>query len=462
MGDGDDHVLALDQVLDVLVELALLEHRTTVVGEAAAHRHQLGPQECAQHLTRGQDLEIPGDARHHLVELVGDLAALERRQAVEAQIEDGSRLDVGEAVATVLDLVPGLVDQRDQGGHVARRPGLGHERLARRRRVLRGADGGDDRVHVGDRDGEADQDVRPLPRALELVRRAPGDDLFAEGHEGDDDVAQVHGHGPAAVEGQHIDAEGALERGVAVELVEHHVGVGVAAQLDDDPHPISVRFVAQVGDALDRAVLHHLGDALHEAGLVELVRNLGEDDGFPVATDALDHGARAHGDRAAPALVGAFDAAAAEDDGARGEVRARHMLHQARDRDLRIVDIGAAGVDHLTQVVGRDVGRHADRDAARAVDQQVRELGREDLGLLRALVVVGLEIDRLAVDIGEERLRRFGHARLGVAHGGRRGRRPRSRNCPAPRSGGGAWRRAGPCAPWRRRWPNRRGDGTCP
>ena len=37
---------------------------------------------------------------------------------------------------------------------------------------------------------------------------------------------------------------------------------------------------------------------------------------------------------------------------------------QLFDGDVGIVDIGDAGVDHLAQIVGRDVGRHADGDAA--------------------------------------------------------------------------------------------------
>ena len=77
-------------------------------------------------------------------------------------------------------------------------------------------------------------------------------------------------------------------------------------------------------------------------------------------------------------------------------------------------------VDHLAHVVRRDVGRHADRDAGRAVDQQVRERRRQDGRFFGGLVVVGDEVDGLLVEI---RHHRFGHrlrARFGVAH--RRGR----------------------------------------
>src|SRR3546814_8222430 len=75
---------------------------------------------------------------------------------------------------------------------------------------------------------------------------------------------------------------------------------------------------------------------------------------------------------------GVADAGAAEDDAAGREVRPRHVLHEAVDGDLGIVDVGAAGVDHLAEIVRRDVGRHADGDAAGAVDQQVRKARRSE------------------------------------------------------------------------------------
>ena len=85
-----------------------------------------------------------------------------------------------------------------------------------------------------------------------------------------------------------------------------------------------------------------------------------------------------------------------------------------------IVDQRDAGVDHLAEIVRRNVGRHADRDAARAVDQQVREARRQDHRLLLVAVVVRLEVDGVLVDVVEQRHGRPGQAALGVAHRRRR------------------------------------------
>jgi hypothetical protein len=103
-----------------------------------------------------------------------------------------------------------------------------------------------------------------------------------------------------------------------------------------------------------------------------------------------------------------------------GKVRPRHDLQQLLQRQRRVVDQRQAGVDDLAQIVRRDVGGHAHRDSPRAIDQQVRNARRQNHRLLLPPVVVGLEVDRVLLDVGQERGSGARHAALGVAHAGRR------------------------------------------
>jgi hypothetical protein len=96
------------------------------------------------------------------------------------------------------------------------------------------------------------------------------------------------------------------------------------------------------------------------------------------------------------------------------------MFHELRNGDLGIVDQRAAGVDQFAEIVRRNVGRHANRDSAGAVGQQIGEGRRQNGRLLLALVVVRLELDGFLVDVREQRLCRGSEARLSVAHGSRR------------------------------------------
>ena len=77
-------------------------------------------------------------------------------------------------------------------------------------------------------------------------------------------------------------------------------------------------------------------------------------------------------------------------------------------------------LDDLDQVVRRDVGGHADRDAGRAVDDEVGDRRRQHDRLDLAAVVVGPEVDGVLVDRGGHRHRGRRHPALGVAHRGGR------------------------------------------
>ena len=67
--------------------------------------------------------------------------------------------------------------------------------------------------------------------------------------------------------------------------------------------------------------------------------------------------------------------------------------------------------------MGRDVRSHADGDAGGAVDEQIGEARGEHLGFLQRLVVVGLPVDGLLLEVGQEFHGRLVQSGFGVTHG---------------------------------------------
>ncbi len=463
MRERDDHVLALDQVLVLELAVALDDLRLARRGELVAHRDQLVLDDRLDAGARGEDVEIVADLGRQLLQLVGDLRRAERRQTLQAQVEDGARLLFRQLVGAVLgDQVSRIGDQLHQRLDVLRRPAPLHQALARRGRIGRGADQRDHLVDIGDGRGETDQHMRAVARLAEQELRAAAHHLFAEGDEAGEDVLQPELLRPSAVQRHDVDAEARLQRREAVELVQHHVAHRVALQLDDHAHAVAVGFVADVGDALDALVAHQLGHLLLHRRLVHLVGHFGDDDRLAVLAHRLERHLGPHDDRAAAGLVGGADAGAAEDDAAGGEIRPVDELHQLRHAEMRLVDQRDRGVDHLAEIVRRDVGRHADGDAAGAVHQDVGEGRRQDHRLLQRVVVVVAEVDGLLVEIVQQRVRRLVEPHLGVAHG--RGRIAVERAEIAlpvdQRHAHGEVLRHP--APARRRSPGRHADGTCP
>ena len=149
-----------------------------------------------------------------------------------------------------------------------------------------------------------------------------------------------------------------------------------------------------------------------------------------------------------------------EDLAAGGEVGALDVLAEVLAGQRRVADQRHQRLDDLAQVVRRDVGRHADGDAGAAVDQQLRNGGRQHDRLAQGGVVVVAEVDGLVANVAQQL---FGDRAPGAPRcsAWRRGcRRRASRSCPRRAPAGSAARTAAPCAPSPRTRRRRRADGT--
>ncbi len=331
-----------------------------------------------------------------LGELVDDLLALEGGQPAQLHVEDRVRLELvdleqlDQALAGVVDLGR-APDQRD---HLVE--------------------------HV-ERLDQAAQDVGALLGLAEPELGAPPDDVDLVGDPVADELVDRQRARHAVDQRQHVRAEVGLQLGVLEQVVEYDAGDRVAAQHDDQPLAGAVRgVVADVGDALHLAGVGELGDLQRQVVRVDHVGQLGDHQAGTALGVLVDLDHRTLGDRAAAGAVGLLDALVADDQRAVREVRALDPLEQ------RLLELLAGGVGvlerplravgDLTEVVRRDAGGHADRDAGRAVDQQVREPRREDDRLLGAAVVVGLEVDGVLVDVADHLHGQRRHPALGVPH----------------------------------------------
>mmetsp|Transcript_70446 Transcript_70446/g.165983 ORF Transcript_70446/g.165983 Transcript_70446/m.165983 type:complete len:904 (-) Transcript_70446:3267-5978(-) len=378
---------------------------------------------------RGQDVEQIGDLGHHVLVLANDLVLLQPGQALQAHLQDFSSLRLGQPIEAIrlhaeLGLQPfravGLTAAFGAGQHLAHQrgiPALGHQGGLGDWRRGRGLDRLDELVDIGQCHRQAFEHVAALAGLAQLENGAAGHHLAAVLQEHHDHVAQIAELGLAVDERDHVHAKAVLQLGLLVEVVQHHLGDFAALELDHHPHAGFVRLVLDVADALDLLFLHQLGDPLEQGLFVHLVGNLVDDDCLPVAlVDVLEMHLGAHHHTAAPGAVAVAHAGQAVDDAGGGEVRRRDDLHQLIDRDLRVLQRQQAGVDHLVQVVRRDIRGHTHGDTCSTIHQQIRQTGRQDQGLFVAAVVVGAEIDSFLVDVGQHFMGDFVETNLGVSH----------------------------------------------
>ena len=288
--------------------------------------------------------------------------------------------------------------------------------------VVRITDDLDDFVDVILCDQQALQEMGALLCLAEIVTGAALQNLFLEVQILVNDLAQGQNTGLRLVidQRQHIDREGSLHLGHREQTVEHDLRIGIALELDDDAHTGAVGLIADVRNAFQTLVLYQICHMLDQHTLIDLIRDLGNDDAGTVVAVLFKFGAGANRQTALTGRICGADACAAHDDALGREIGAVDMFHEVDELGLGIVNDTNAGVDDLAQVVRWDIGRHTDRDTRRAVDQQVRETGGQHTGLEAALIEVGIPVYGFLIDVAQHLGRHLVQACLGVTVSSRR------------------------------------------
>ena len=131
----------------------------------------------------------------------------------------------------------------------------------------------------------------------------------------------------------------------------------------------------------------------------------------------LYFGSGTNHDTAASCLVGILHTLNTINSGTCREVGSRNILHQSVGVDIRIVDVCTATVDHLAQVVGRNIGSHTYGNTVTTINEEVRNLGRHHCRLLQGVIKVVHHVDGFLVQVVHDVLSHLGEAALCITHG---------------------------------------------
>ena len=372
-----------------------LDGCAALVGEFLGNLLQFLADDRQQLLLAVQDALQAVDELQDVLVLLAQGDDFQIRQPLQAHVQDCLRLRVGQLEAL-------------------------HQAGFRFLRVLRGANQRDDLVEVVHRNHQTLQNVRAGFRLLQVVLRAAGDDVLLMADEVPQHRLQPHQHGFALGDGNHVHAEGDLQVRIFVEHFQHLVRVCVLFQLDNGAHSLAVGFVANVVDVLQLPLLffRQLQNLLQHRGLVDHVGDFRDDKQLAPVHAVLHMHARAQGKLRAPGLIASADFLVFHQHAAGGEVRAGDDFHQFIQRNVRILHHSNCRADAFAQIVRGDVRRKPYRDAACAVDEQIREARGQHVRLFERVVEIQAERHGVLLDVAQHFQRKGRHARLGITHGG--------------------------------------------
>ena len=415
MRQRHDAGVLLDQILVNDLVCDLLDARPALIAVLVADGGDFLLDDVADLLPVAENHAVLADCLVQRRQSVLYLLALQTGQASQRQRDDRLRLLLGQS--GVLIGGEGSQVQGRVAGQVGTVEPL-HQVHLGCRGIRRRPDDGDDLIQVIQRQLIALEDMRLPECGGKVELNAPPYDAFLMHDIVIQDLRQIQHLRLVVDQRQHIDRAGILQLGVAVELIQDDVSVRLALVLHHDAHTaLTGGLVPDLADPLDALILDQSRHGLDQQALIDAVGDFGDDD---AALVLLDLCLSAHDDASLTRQVGFLDSVDAVDGAVCGEVGALDEVHQLRDGAVRVIHSVHGGVNDLAQVMGRDIGRHTDRDTHGAVDQQVREPGGQDGGFLEAVIEVGHHRHDVLVDIPEHFVRQSGHSRLGIPVCGRR------------------------------------------
>ena len=159
-------------------------------------------------------------------------------------------------------------------------------------------------------------------------------------------------------QGNTVHRERALQRRHLKQFVQNDIRVGIAFHINHDAHALSSRLIIGVADTVNLSLFHQFGDIFNQRLLVYTIRNLGDDNLIMVFT-TLNLGFCAHHNAATSRLIGLTYPLNTIYIGPRWEVGCFDMLHQSVQRNVRVIDISTAAINHFSKVVGRHIRGHS-------------------------------------------------------------------------------------------------------
>ena len=224
---------------------------------------------------------------------------------------------------------------------------------------------------------------------------------------------------PSVNKGDAVDRERALQSSHLEELVQYHIGIGITSYVNNDTHTLTSRLVVDIGDTLNLLLSGKVGDVFHQVGLVDTVWNLRYDN-LVVSVASLYLCLGSHDNASTTSLIGILNALYSIYICSRWEIRSLDKLHESVGVNILVVDICAATVNHLTQVVGRNIGGHTHGDTITSIDEKIRNLCRHHTRLYKRVVEVVHHIHGVLLQVVHDMLTHLRKAALSVTHGSRR------------------------------------------
>ena len=195
----------------------------------------------------------------------------------------------------------------------------------------------------------------------QFENRASCDDFTPVGKEAFQHLLQVQQLRLTIDQSDHIHTKGILQLGLLEEIIQNDFRHFIAFQFDNDTHTRFVGLVANIGNAVEFLFTNTFRDAFQKIFLVDLIRQLIDDNRLTALPPILFKMCLgSHDDASTPRPVSLTNPGNTIDNAPGREIRCRNDIDQFVDSAIRLMKQLQCSIDHFHQIVGRNIGCHSD------------------------------------------------------------------------------------------------------
>ncbi len=256
---------------------------------------------------------------------------------------------------------------------------------------------------------------------VQIIPGPPGDNILLMINIPRQDLLDIHHLGLFLIidQGKHDHTKSILQLGMLEEIIQYDIRIDFLFDLNDNGHAIAVRLIPDVGYPRHPFFLDQVGNLFNQPCLIDLVGNLMHQYTGPVIGHFLDFGFCTDHNASPAGPIGLANPFFAQNQAACGKIGTFDILNNIIQIRIRMIHQGNGPVNHLSQIVRRNVGGHPHCNTGGTIDQQIRKSCRQHHRLLQGLIEIRHEINGFLPDIPQHFLRNLCHSCFRIAHGSR-------------------------------------------
>ncbi len=139
----------------------------------------------------------------------------------------------------------------------------------------------DNFIDVTYRQKKTFENVGPVLASFQQEPASSADDYFAMLNEAIEHLPDIECFRPVIDQRDTGDGKSGLQKSVTIQLIQYDIGFGVFFQVHDNPQPVAIRFISDVGYFRERIIVNAIRDLRDYRGLDDHIRYLSNDDSLP-------------------------------------------------------------------------------------------------------------------------------------------------------------------------------------